>query len=122
VKTWGKQALQAVQCLHTAGLQHWDLKLGNVMLTQDLSTLRLMDFGLSKAIGPLTTNNYATLHAGGAHGTTEEQDNAPFNDFAGSGNAMVPDRMEDYACGILLIELAWGKTIQSMIVNGKTGL
>jgi len=41
------QILSAVQYLHGKGIIHRDLKMQNIMLTEDKKTLKLIDFGLS---------------------------------------------------------------------------
>jgi serine/threonine protein kinase len=44
--------LQAVDSIHCLGFVHNDLKLGNIMVNQkDFSSLKLIDFGLSKFVG-----------------------------------------------------------------------
>jgi serine/threonine protein kinase len=45
---------QAIQYLHNIGIVHRDLKLENVMMTDDSSKAypKIVDFGLAKMIGP----------------------------------------------------------------------
>jgi hypothetical protein len=47
--------LQAVQCMHIAGVTHNDLKLSNVLLTEGAQRAVLSDFELSRADGGATT-------------------------------------------------------------------
>ncbi len=46
--------MQAVQYLHSYGILHRDLKLENIMMTDnsEKSVPKLVDFGLAKIIGP----------------------------------------------------------------------
>ena len=49
----------ALYYLHSYGIMHRDLKLENIMMTNTTegSIPKLVDFGLSKIIGPLETAN-----------------------------------------------------------------
>ena len=59
------QILQGLQYLHSYGIVHRDLKLENVMMTNKNSGAvpKLVDFGLSKMIGPseLAQEPFGTL-------------------------------------------------------------
>jgi serine/threonine protein kinase len=48
------QLFQAVKYLHSYGIMHRDLKLENIMMTDntDRAVPKLVDFGLAKIIGP----------------------------------------------------------------------
>ena len=47
---WCRQLFSALACLHDHHMVHRDIKPANVMVTKDLSTLKLVDFGLCKRI------------------------------------------------------------------------
>jgi serine/threonine protein kinase len=54
-----EQIACALYYLHSYGIMHRDLKLENIMMTDtsETSIPKLVDFGLSKIIGPLETAN-----------------------------------------------------------------
>ena len=47
---WSRQLFSALACLHDHRLVHRDVKPANVMITKDLCTLKLVDYGLCKRI------------------------------------------------------------------------
>jgi serine/threonine protein kinase len=51
------QLATAVFYLHSFGIAHRDLKPENILMTEDtdISTVRVVDFGLSKIVGPNET-------------------------------------------------------------------
>jgi serine/threonine protein kinase len=55
----------AIYYLHTYGIAHRDIKLENILMTDDTDNgdIRLVDFGLSKIIGPgeYCTEPFGTL-------------------------------------------------------------
>jgi calcium-dependent protein kinase len=53
------QIAAALYYLHSYGIAHRDIKLENIMMveTKDNSDLKLVDFGLSKLLGPNETSN-----------------------------------------------------------------
>jgi serine/threonine protein kinase len=53
------QIIQGTRYLHSFGIVHRDLKLENVMMSDesDLAVPKIVDFGLSKIIGPKQTTN-----------------------------------------------------------------
>jgi serine/threonine protein kinase len=59
------QLAAAIYYLHSYGIAHRDLKLENILMVEDTDTaqLKLVDFGLSKMIGPTetTTDPFGTL-------------------------------------------------------------
>ena len=65
VKTITKQIAEGLIYLHNYGIMHRDLKLENIMMsdTSDTATIKLVDFGLSKFVGPNGTSSetYGTI-------------------------------------------------------------
>lgn len=59
------QIASALYYLHSYGIAHRDIKLENILMseTSDDSELKLVDFGLSKILGPneTTTDPFGTL-------------------------------------------------------------
>lgn len=59
------QIAAAIYYLHSYGISHRDLKLENILMSDntDLAELKLVDFGLSKMLGPkeTTTDPFGTL-------------------------------------------------------------
>ena len=59
------QLAAAIYYMHSYGIAHRDLKLENILMVEDTDTsqLKLVDFGLSKMIGPseTTTDPFGTL-------------------------------------------------------------
>lgn len=53
------QIAVALYYLHSYGIAHRDLKLENILMADnsDFSQMKLVDFGLSKMIGPTETTN-----------------------------------------------------------------
>mmetsp|Transcript_3532 Transcript_3532/g.2566 ORF Transcript_3532/g.2566 Transcript_3532/m.2566 type:complete len:143 (-) Transcript_3532:6-434(-) len=53
------QIAAAIYYLHSYGIAHRDLKLENILMTDstDQAELKLVDFGLSKMVGPNETSN-----------------------------------------------------------------
>jgi len=98
VKTWGRELIAAIQCMHTAGYIHHDLKLGNVMLTLDLAHLKVMDFGFARSaarpIYDLTGHNTGL--------------------YRDENNGLL-DRVEDYAIGLTIFELGTGVSIADFV-------
>ncbi len=45
-RIWG-QVMMAVGYLHEKNIAHRDIKLENILLTKDLETVKLIDFGFS---------------------------------------------------------------------------
>ncbi len=98
-----KEVAKALQFSHASGIIHRDLKPRNVLLTSDLSTVKLTDFGisriesLSRAAGTLTTAN-ASL------GTLFY-----FSPEQAEDSGKVDHRTDIYSLGVIFYEMLTGK-------------
>src|SRR5215510_6213706 len=109
---YGIEIADALDKAHRQGIVHRDLKPGNVMLTK--SGVKLLDFGLAKAVAPARTQSPLTslpTMAGGANLTQE-------GTILGTFQYMAPEQLEGketdartdiFAFGTLLYEMATGK-------------
>ncbi|HEV8118735.1 MAG TPA: protein kinase, partial [Thermoanaerobaculia bacterium] len=104
------QIASALDKAHRAGIVHRDLKPGNIMLTK--SGVKLMDFGLAKAVAPATPVSAATAlpTVAGAPLTQE-------GTILGTFQYMAPEQLEGkeadarsdiFAFGAVLYEMATG--------------
>jgi eukaryotic-like serine/threonine-protein kinase len=112
VLRFGIEIADALDKAHRQGIVHRDLKPGNVMLTK--SGVKLLDFGLAKAVAPPGTASALTSFptvAGGANLTQE-------GTILGTFQYMAPEQLEGkdadartdiFAFGAVLYEMATGK-------------
>ncbi len=108
----GIEIADALDKAHRQGIVHRDLKPGNVMLTK--SGVKLLDFGLAKAVapaGPISAVTSLPTMAGGANLTQE-------GTILGTFQYMAPEQLEGreadvrtdiFAFGSVLYEMATGK-------------
>jgi serine/threonine protein kinase/WD40 repeat protein len=106
---YGQQIADALDKAHRQGIVHRDLKPGNVMLTK--SGVKLLDFGLAKAIAPSATPSSLTSLPT-QQGLTQE------GTILGTFQYMAPEQLEGkdadartdiFALGAVLYEMATGK-------------
>src|SRR5262249_39201830 len=111
VLKWGGEIADALDKAHRQGIVHRDLKPGNVMLTK--AGVKLLDFGLAKAMAPTQQSGLTSLPTvGGAQNLTQE------GTILGTFQYMAPEQLERkeadartdiFALGAVLYEMATGK-------------
>ncbi len=105
---YGVEIADALDKAHRQGIVHRDLKPGNVMLTK--SGLKLLDFGLAKAVAPVNQGSVTSLPT--QQGLTQE------GTILGTLQYMAPEQLEGkdadgrsdiFAFGAVLYEMATGR-------------
>ena len=100
------EVCQAVQHAHHKGIIHRDLKPSNVMVAERDGTphVKVIDFGVAKALDPELTEGSLFTHKGQIIGTLEYM--SP--EQAGLTGEDVDTRSDIYSLGVLLYELLTG--------------
>ena len=109
---YGIEIADALDKAHRQGIVHRDLKPGNVMLTK--SGVKLLDFGLAKAVGPVSQQSGLTSLPTMAHAQNLTQEGT----ILGTFQYMAPEQLEGkeadartdiFAFGAVLYEMATGR-------------
>src|SRR4029079_15656270 len=113
VLRYGCEIADALDKAHRQGIVHRDLKAGNVMLTK--SGVKLLDFGLAKAVAPSAARSGASLTA---LPTQAGMDLTAEGTILGTFQYMAPEQLEGrdadartdiFAFGAVLYEMVTGK-------------
>jgi len=110
--SYGMQIADALDKAHRQGIVHRDLKPGNIMLTK--SGVKLLDFGLAKAMAPVTqTSGLTSLPT-----VATPQNLTQTGTILGTFQYMAPEQLEGaeadarsdiFALGAVLFEMATGQ-------------
>jgi serine/threonine protein kinase/tetratricopeptide (TPR) repeat protein len=102
-----QQVCSAVQHAHQKGVVHRDLKPGNVLVTSDAGRyqVKIIDFGLAKAIGSKLIQESLVSELGVVIGTPEYM--AP--EQANPSNLDIDTRVDIYSIGVMLYEVLVGE-------------
>jgi serine/threonine protein kinase len=101
------QLCEAIQHAHQRGIIHRDLKPSNVLVTQvgGKALVKVIDFGVAKALGARVTERTLHTQAGVVVGTPEYM--SP--EQASSSSSGVDTRSDVYSLGVILYELLAGE-------------
>ncbi|KAG0371175.1 kinase-like domain-containing protein [Gamsiella multidivaricata] len=130
--TWAIQLLQAVDCIHEAGLIHHDIKPHNILLDSSLNA-KLSDFGAGLFMEPskpgeeIATSGHLTLEEGRGRGTLPYAAPEMFASAAGGGR--YSQGIDVYSLGVSLYVIGLTaqepfhklKSVMEMIVWIKKG-
>src|SRR6058998_2626627 len=112
VLRYGIEMADALDKAHRQGIVHRDLKPGNVMITK--SGVKLLDFGLAKAVAPISQQSGLTSLPTMGHAQNLTQEGT----ILGTFQYMAPEQLEGkdadartdiFAFGCVLYEMATGK-------------
>jgi len=102
------KVLDAVQYAHDNNIYHRDIKPGNIMVSRDGMTVRIMDFGIAKF---MDKENFKNTHANTQLGT-------PFYMAPEQVKGQPYTRLSDiYSLGVTLFEMVTGKCPYQAITN-----
>ena len=104
------QVLKGLNTAHKTGLIHRDIKPENIMVVpfeDDLDQVKILDFGLAKAIGGLEGFDTHLSHTGSMMGTAHYM--APEQTYFSKKGQVVTATADLYAVGVMLFEVFAGK-------------
>ncbi|CCG81687.1 Serine/threonine-protein kinase mph1 [Taphrina deformans PYCC 5710] len=106
IRLFWRHMLEAVQAVHDQKIVHSDLKPANFLLVE--GSLKLIDFGIAKAIGNDTTN----IHRDQQVGTINYMSPEALSDTGGNaGRLMKLGRASDvWSLGCILYQMVYGRT------------
>ncbi|KTW29349.1 hypothetical protein T552_01304 [Pneumocystis carinii B80] len=109
VRLYWDQMLQAVQAVHDQKIVHSDLKPANFLLVE--GSLKLIDFGIAKAIGNDTTNIHRDSQIGTINYMSPEALSEAHSNTPGEQKVMKLGRASDiWSLGCILYQMVYGKT------------
>ncbi|CCJ28252.1 unnamed protein product, partial [Pneumocystis jirovecii] len=109
VRLYWDQMLQAVQAVHEQKIVHSDLKPANFLLVE--GSLKLIDFGIAKAIGNDTTNIHRDSQIGTINYMSPEALSEVHSATSGGQKIMKLGRASDiWSLGCILYQMVYGKT------------
>ncbi|KAG5439823.1 hypothetical protein PCANB_000105 [Pneumocystis canis] len=109
VRLYWDQMLQAVQAVHDQKIVHSDLKPANFLLVE--GSLKLIDFGIAKAIGNDTTNIHRDSQIGTINYMSPEALSEAHPITPGDQKIMKLGRASDiWSLGCILYQMVYGKT------------
>lgn len=97
-----KQLLDVVAYLHSSGVCHRDISPRNILLSEDFSTLKLIDFGVSKHIGTEESYFQMISPTGVYDYRAPEMRKGVFN-----------EKIDEWGCGQIFLEMLVGKHYSS---------
>ena len=105
-----RQLVDGVACIHRSGYIHRDLKPWNIILSNDHSQAKIIDFGLATPIEPRCRRSPWTRYLDGTR-----QYMAPENIVRPASDSTVPDlsevdltKVDTFALGVILINMLTG--------------
>ncbi|KAG5519648.1 hypothetical protein PMAC_001803 [Pneumocystis sp. 'macacae'] len=109
IRLYWDQMLQAVQAVHEQKIVHSDLKPANFLLVK--GSLKLIDFGIAKAIGNDTTNIHRDSQIGTINYMSPEALSEVHSATSGDQKIMKLGRASDiWSLGCILYQMVYGKT------------